>query len=197
MRNNHKNKVVSNPEQEGKEKSLLDQILANVDDRKKGEIYKIIHKTGIEEDDPTFLLLVLMVEAKLSITPVPKQLRDILSSIKNTRDQIETKIQDFTEQAEKSTRETTEAANKAANMFIKMQTDGLIEEEEEEEDNTSPSIWTVCIGAAVTACFTTLITLIFSAQFADYLHSSNNYNVSEAVEIQPSKLMAHQLKIST
>ena len=196
MRNNHKNKVVETPEQEGKDKSLLDQILANVDDRKKGEIYKVIHKTGIEEDDPTFLLLVLMVEAKLSITPVPKQLREVLSSIKNTRDQIETKIQDFTEQAEKSTRETTEAANKAANMFIKMQSEGFIEEEEE-EDSKSPSIWTVCIGAAVTACFTTLITLIFSAQFADYLQSSNNYSVPQAVEIQPSKLIVRQLKIST
>jgi hypothetical protein len=65
-----------------KAQSLLDAVLEGVDDRTKLKVHKVIEQAQVEPNDPMFLALAVLTEAKISIAPVPGDVRLLTEEMK-------------------------------------------------------------------------------------------------------------------
>lgn len=63
-------------------RSLLDMVLEGVEASTKLKVHQVMQRSHVAPDDPMFLALVLLTEAKLSIVPVPGELRSLVEEMK-------------------------------------------------------------------------------------------------------------------
>lgn len=62
--------------------SLIDAVLEGVDVKTKLKVHQIIQRSQVEPDDPMFLALLALTEAKVAIAPIPSDLRSLTEEIK-------------------------------------------------------------------------------------------------------------------
>lgn len=62
--------------------SLLDIVMKNHDAQTKLMVHQIIQQSQVEPDDPMFLVLLAITEAKITIAPIPSELRSLTEEMK-------------------------------------------------------------------------------------------------------------------
>ncbi len=62
--------------------SLLDMVMKNHDAQTKLMVHQIIERSKVEPDDPMFLALLALTEAKITIAPIPSELRSLTDEMK-------------------------------------------------------------------------------------------------------------------